>query len=252
MKTRNIPKTFTTIHDFGFKNLLVAGCSFTYNNSEDHSVTWPYYLRDMGGFETVLDCSMVGGGNQHIVNSVVYSIESYKVDPQDTLVVVQWAGHDRDDYIVDPTNINDYPFIYHYSKDAVAGITGGQDIANFNDKDTIQKVQTMKNHSCRSIENFVRIKSLHSYLENAGFKFVFFEYRDYTLPGRDSNFDPKPYLSTPAKVAYKNTMTVLSKNFYKYCLQNDLMEDDDFHPSPDGHLSFTKTVLLPDLINILD
>lgn len=252
MKIRNIPKTFATVHDFGYKNLLVSGCSFTYNNSDTHSVTWPYYLRDLGGFETVLDCSMVSGGNQHIVNSVVYSIESEQINPQETLVIVQWAGHDRDDYIVDPSNINDYPFTYHYSKDAVAGVTGGKSIANFIDKDAIRKVQQMKNHSCRSIENFVRVRSLHSYLESKGFSFVFFEYRDYNLPARDNNFDPKPYLSNPAQEQYKSMITVFSKNFYKYCLQNNLVEEDDFHPSPDGHLSFTKSVLLPDLINLLD
>lgn len=252
MKKRNIPKTFQTLHNLNYKNLLVSGCSFTYNNSDEHSATWPYYLRDLGGFENVLDCSMVGAGNQHILNSVLYALESEKINPQETLVIIQWAGHDRDDYVIAPENLNDYPFRYYYSSDSVAGITGGEGVVNFKDKDTIQKLQVMKNHASRSIENFVRIKSLHSYLKTKGFPFIFFEYRDYKLPGRDNNFDPKPYLSKPAEKEYRNMMTEFSENFYKHCIKNDLLEDDDFHPNPDGHLSFTRNVLLPDLIKILD
>ncbi len=34
---------------------------------------------------------------------------------------------------------------------------------------------------------------------------------------------------------------------YTWALKNDLLWTDDFHPSPDGHFSWTKYVLLPHL-----
>lgn len=251
MKIRSILKQFDTIHNFGFTNLIVGGCSFTYNNSENHSCTWPYYLRDMGGFSEVYDFSMVGGGNMHIKNAMIYGLEKAKLDMNDSLIIVQWAGHDRDDYIIDPIHVNHYPFKYYYEDQAVVGITGGEAIANFSDSTPIQKLQAMKTPLCRSIENFVTIKSLESYLKVNQYKFLFFEYRDYNLPGKDSNFDPKNYLNDDCKAQYAKMMTVIPDNFYRYCLYHDLMMPDNFHPSPDGHLQWTRDCFLPFLTTLL-
>lgn len=248
MKLRNIPKQFTAKSVFGFQNLIVAGCSFTYNNHDTAACTWPYYLRDIGGFDQVFDFSMVGGGNTHIKNALIYGLEKINLDPITSLVIVQWAGNDRDDYIVDPSAINHYPFQYHYEENAMVGITGGQDIANFNDPEPIKKIQILKNRSCRSIENFINIKCLKSYLEFRGYQSVFFEYRDYNLPGRDNNFDPREHLPVEIVKKYNDLIEVMPENFYKFCLYNGLMEDDDFHPSPDGHLKWTRESLMPYLI----
>jgi hypothetical protein len=251
MKIRNIKKQFDTIHDFGFENLLIGGCSFTYNNSESDSCTWPYYLRDLGGFKTVYDFSMIGAGNTHIKNSIIYGMEKFQFDTANTLVIVQWAGHDRDDYIVDPTSLNDYPYRYHYEDNAAAGITGGQGMANLENSEPIKQIQQIKNKTSRSIENYITIKSLESYLTLNNFKFVFFEYRDYSLPGRDSNFDPKLFLPPAITEKYQNMMTVMQQNFYRFCLYRDLMEDDDFHPNPSGHLTWARESLLPSLVDKL-
>lgn len=251
MKTRYIAKQFDTICNFGFKNLIVAGCSFTYNNHETSACTWPYYLRDFGGFQTVYDFSMVGGGNTHICNAMIYGLEKEQISPNDSLVVVQWAGNDRDDYIIDPNALNQYPFRYYYSDQAAVGITGGQEITNFCDPTPVISLKKLKNKTCRSIENFVKIKSLHSYLTMQGYRTVFFEYRDYSLPGRDNNFDPREYLGEECGKSYSDMMSVMPENFYKFCLYNNLMEDDDFHPSPEGHLEWTKKCLVPFLIDYL-
>ena len=173
MKTRNIKKQFETMHDLGFDNLIVGGCSFTYNNSDVDICTWPYYLRDLGGFKTVYDFSMIGAGNTHIKNSIIYGMEKFQFDISRTLIMVQWAGNDRDDYIIDPTKTNNYPFRYYYEKDAVTGITGGQGVTNFQDPDPIKDIQKIKNKTCRSIENYITIKSLESYLKLNNFKFIF-------------------------------------------------------------------------------
>ena len=110
-KTRpGIKKQFDTVHDFGIKNLIVSGCSFTYNNHETSASTWPYYLKDLGGFDQVLDCSMPGAGNYHIASSLQWAIEMQNPDPTNSLVIVMWSGNDRDDYICPQSIITDYPF----------------------------------------------------------------------------------------------------------------------------------------------
>jgi len=252
MKTRNLNKQFSTIHDFGFDNLIVGGCSFTYNNSESDTCTWPYYLRDLGGFKTVYDTSMPGGGNTHIKNSLIYGLEKNKFDTDRTLVIVQWAGHDRDDYVVDPDIMNNYPFQYYYESDAVLGITGGEDgNGNFKNPEPIAQIQKFKNKTTRAIENYITIKSLESYLISNNFKFVFFEYRDYSLPAKDLNFDPKIFLDPSLAEKYQAMMTVIQQNFYRFCLYHNLMTDDDYHPNPNGHLTWTRECLLPSLVDKL-
>ena len=247
MKTRNINKIFNVVQDLGYKNLIVGGCSFTYNNSDHDACTWPYYLRDYGNFQNVYDFSMVGGGNTHTFNAVIYGIEKNISILQDSLIIIQIAGHDRDDYIIDPSEINDYPFTYFYDSSSMVGITGGESISNFKRKDPIKEIKSMKNLENRSIENFIKISALNSYFLSLGASYMFFEYRDYALPGRDKNFDLKKYLPPVIVEKYQSIVTELPMNFYKFCVFNDLLEDDDFHPSPEGHRLWTLEHLLPHL-----
>jgi len=253
MKIRNIPKQFTITTDLGFENLLVGGCSFTYNNSDQDCCTWPYYLRDLGNFSQVYDCSMPGAGNQHIVNTIIYSIEKYDLDPANTLVLILWAGNDRDDYIVDQKHLNNYPYVYAYEPGVCSAITGGEDISNLGNTklDAVLQLKSAKSPLARSVDNYVRVASLYSYLQNKGFKFFFMEFRDFALPGRDRNFDPRDYLDPALSKKFDSMISNPSQNFHKYCLRGDLMTSDDFHPSPDGHLSYTRSVLLPWLANKL-
>ena len=120
-----IQKQFETVFDFNIKNLIVSGCSFTHNNSMSASVTWPYYLRDLGGFENVLDTSLPGAGNYHISNSLIWALESESTDPKQSLVIVMWSGNDRDDWITPVSNINQYPFEFKYSDNVMSAIAGG-------------------------------------------------------------------------------------------------------------------------------
>ena len=83
---RSVPRTFDVQHNFRRQNLVVSGSSFTYNNSNTDACTWPYYLRDLGGFESVYDTSLPGAGNAHIANSLQWSLESNRIDPKHSLV----------------------------------------------------------------------------------------------------------------------------------------------------------------------
>lgn len=114
-KTRpDIKKQFDTIADLGINYLIVSGCSFTYNNHDSFAASWPYYLKDLGGFTQVLDCSLPGAGNQHISNSLLWALNIDQPDPKNSLIVVMWSGNDRDDYICPESNNSDtYPFKFN-------------------------------------------------------------------------------------------------------------------------------------------
>jgi len=250
-KTRDIKKQFNTMHDFGIKNLIVSGCSFTYNNHNTVAVTWPYYLRDIGGFEQVLDTSMPGAGNQHIANSLQWAIEIDQPDPADSLVIVMWSGNDRDDYICPIENDNNnYPFTFNYSNKVVSGITGGL-LGRGNTLKGLVDLGKTKSLESRAIENYLYIIGLCNYLTVNKYKFVFLDYIDRSLPSRTKDFDIQEYLPNAAKIKFDNIITKIS-NPYEWAIKNNLLTSDDFHPSPDGHLSWTKQILLPYLKTLFD
>jgi hypothetical protein len=256
-KTRpNIKKQFNTVHDFGFKNLIVSGCSFTYNNHENSAVTWPYYLKDLGGFDQVLDCSLPGSGNHHICNSLQWAIELDKPDPNSSLVIVMWSGYDRDDYICPETNIKTFtvnnlesPFKFNYSKNVASGITAGMN-NNCNTKKSFKEFTETKSLESRGIENYLYITGLYNFLQNNGYKFLFLDYLDRSIPSRTTDFEIIKFLPPTIKKNLSNMMTKIIDP-YTWAVKYDFLTEDDFHPSPNGHLDWTQKVLLPKLQTII-
>jgi hypothetical protein len=252
-KTRpGIKKQFDTIHDFGIKNLIVSGCSFTYNNHETSAVAWPYYLKDIGGFDQVLDCSMPGAGNYHIANSLQWAMELANPDPNDSLIIVMWSGNDRDDYICPKTKINNYPFKFNYSDNVATGITGGSHdnaSSNTNNKEitVLGKTKTLES---RAIENYLIISSLYNFLQNKDYKFIFLDYIDRTLPSRTEDFEIRQYLPADTSNNLDRMVTKIMTP-HNWATKYNLLMDDDFHPSPDGHLNWSQKVLLPKLQTII-
>jgi hypothetical protein len=251
-KTRpDIKKQFETMHDFGIQNLIVSGCSYTYNNHETLVCTWPYYLRDFGNFKQVLDCSLPGAGNQHIANSLQWALEIDKPDPKDSLIVVMWSGNDRDDYICPNKNIKKYPFSFNYNKNVQSAITGGAtEESGGNTIKSFKEFSMTKTAESRAIENYLYMVNTWHSLKNLNYKFVFLTFLDEKLPSRTCHFDIKQYLPLPAQQNLDKMMTKIT-NLYTQSLKNNLLEPDDFHPTPDGHLEWTRGVLLPYLSELL-
>ena len=245
-----IRKTFETIKDLGFKNLVVSGCSFTYNNSYEHIVTWPYYLRDFGGFDRVIDCGMPGAGNYHIMNSMIWTLENENINKDETLIIIMWSGFSRDDCIMDSKQKTNYSFKFNYNKYVSTGISGGSsDKSRGNTDSAFKGIQRIKSAKSRAIENFLYITALYNYLENKKFKFIFLDFLDYKLPNRSDEFNPMDYIPENLQKNYKQMFFPI-ENIYKFALTNNLLEDDDFHPSPNGHMQWTKQQLLPRLIDL--
>ena len=247
----NIKKQFDTVHNFGIKNLIVSGCSLTYNNDKTAAVTWPYYLRDLGGFDQVLDCSLPGAGNHHVANSLQWAIEVDKPDPVDSLVIVMWSGNDRDDCICPIENSKPYPFTWNYNDNIISGITGGSHVtAKGNTKEGLLSLAKTKTLGSRAIENYLYIINLQNLLQNKGYKFLFLDYIDRLLPSLTVDFDIKKHLPSDIGTNLNNMITKVIPP-HNWAIKHGLLMEDGFHPSPDGHLDWTRKVLLPKLQTII-
>jgi hypothetical protein len=246
MKVRNIPKQFDTAHNLGYKNLYVSGCSFTYNNSEEHLCTWPYYLRDKGGFENVVDSSLGGAGNYHISNSLIWTLENNNPNPKDTLVIVMWSGNNRDDKIISANNINDYPMTFYYNNDTVSGISGGL----LGEGNHICRCDgDIKSSESRAVENFLYITSTYYYLKAKGYRFLFLDFLDRSITNIANDFDIRDFLEQAHVEKLNNMFNQNIENIYKWAVRHNMLDSDDFHPSANGHLSWTTEILLPYLVD---
>jgi hypothetical protein len=240
------PRTFNVECALGYRNLIVSGCSFTNNFNTQHVHTWPYYLRDLGGFEQVWDGSCAGAGNNHIARSVITCIELGDFDPADTLVVVMWSGYDRDDFLVSSEVVSrSQPDHYSYADNVSLGMTGGL-LGDSNLIVNIENVKKIKNLPSRALENYIIMKSLAGYLDACRVRYVFTE---FSTPGqmKDTNFDPVPHLATKLQQPFVDLVRGLTPNLGDWALpelkQNK--ESDGYHPDADQHLSWTRSVLLP-------
>jgi len=240
------PRTFGVERNLGYRDLIVSGCSFTKNCNPEHVHAWPYYLRDLGGFEKVWDGSCPGAGNNHIARSIVTGIELGDFDPAATLVVVMWSGYDRDDLLVDPKVLNSsQPDHYSYVNNVSLGMTGGL-LGDGNLIVNIENLKKIKNLPSRALENYIIMQSLAGYLDARGVGYVFTE---FSTPGRmkDTNFDPVPHLPTKLQQPFVELVRDLTPNLGDWALPEieKNKESDGYHPDADQHLSWCRQVLLP-------
>ena len=103
-----------------------------------------------------------------------------------------------------------------------------------------------KTHQSRAIENYLYISGLWSFLTAAGYKFLFLNYINRNLPNRTKDFDITKFLEKPLQKKFNNMMLNVTDP-YTYAIKNNLLLIDEFHPSPDGHLAWTRDILLPQL-----
>ena len=251
MKPSKIPKQFDTKINLGYKNLIVSGCSFTYNDHDSAVTAWPHYLRDLGGFDYVTDLALPGAGNYHIATSMQWYLENNHFDVNDTLVVVMWSGNDRDGEIVSHEHLNNYPFKFNYDSTVVSAVSGGSAAHNGGNlsKDFWNSKQGYKTHKSRAVENYLYISGLYHYLRSNQYKFLFLNYLDLSIPSRTVNFDISKHLPENLRNKLDSMIDTKVENIYKWCVKRDMLYTDDFHPSVNGHLQWTQEVLLPFLSN---
>lgn len=244
-KRKNITADLPVTHDFNIENLVVSGASFTYNNSEQHACTWPYYLKILGNFKKILDCSLPGAGNFHIAHSLQWNLGCWPVDPDKSLVVVMWSNNTFDDTICALKHLNQYPFQHYYTELVCTALSGGSDPESYgNVHEQFKKIADIKDNYSRSIENFLYITGIWAWLKQKGYRAVFLDYSDKTIPSRSHDIDIKKYLP---KMAQSELDSILTKhlNLYNFAVKKNLLSDDDYHPHTEGHLCWTKEILIP-------
>jgi hypothetical protein len=242
-KIRNIPKQFKSEYQSKFKNLLVSGASFTWNNSDVDICRWPYYLRDIGNFEQVFDCSQSGAGSNHIFNSVINECETNPdVDPNDTLVVIMWPELSRTDTITLTSvtkarhHCSNYAFDERFSTLTINNITtGGKNIVD----DLCKLYKRVVDMDAQIYESSLKIIGLNSYLDKQGFTKVFVFDSDRTKSKLE-------LLPKSLQISVLETMTWIAP-LGEFAIGTGQLEPDNVHPTPDGYLDWTRQYLAPTL-----
>jgi hypothetical protein len=237
-KQRNLDRNFDQMCETRFKNLLISGCSYTWNNSEQYVCSWPYYLRDICGFEQVFDCSQSGAGSNHIFNSVINEIETNENIKQDnTLVVVMWSGLTRTDVIASQDITAPWHFMSNYNfNNKFATLSIFNDAQGENLLSTLcQQYKRLVDTDAQIYESMLKIIALESYLKQKQFDFVF-----------TSWMNPRLELDRVKCNLSSQVSSLLNNIPYldEYAIQKNQKEPDG-HPTPDGYLGWTREHLIP-------
>lgn len=210
------------------KILLTSGCSFTSSTVQlEGPASWPGFVKDRCGFDHSVDYSYPGMGNQYIGDSIQYHVESLTEDQtKDLFVVIMWSGLDRKDT---KTQSNHQPKLGEFS---------------------YTTTQSNFDQVAKSAE---KIKELYQYLSNKKIPFVFTFYANVLFPPyfpkRDTTPNFEDYLDKPTLTAIQALPwipTVSEQFLFEYALiSGDLDRGDHFHPTYEGNLSWTDSVLLP-------
>ena len=240
-KQRNLKRAFSPTHRSSKENILVSGCSFTYNNSDEHVCSWPYYLKDLCNIKHVYDCSQSAAGSNHIFNSVIHEIESNPdINCNNTTVIIAWSGLTRTDVIADKELTQSYHAVSNYAFNDKFATLCIMNSFSIKDKHFIDEMSAyykrVINTDAQILESALKIIALKNYLENKNFNFVFAQYQDLT--------DEIEILHTDIKYKLNNCFDELisigshSKEF-----------EEDGHPTPDSYLNWTIHALIPYLLN---
>jgi len=225
--------------------LMVAGCSYVWNNSEEHECTWPYYLQDMLGISRVLDLSQSGGGPDLAFNAVVNELHTDQtISPDNTLVLVMWPELTRTDVIVHWSEMIEqkHPMSLHKFSDKFCNLsirmpTDGKDVISVMSRSYKMLVQP----DAQMYQSLIKIKALSAVLEHKKFEWVFLPWKTVT----------KTSLAK-ANIPYQIADAI--ELFENICPLDDFTDrtnqriPNDGHPTPDAHLQWTRQHLMPGLM----
>ena len=228
-----------------YKTLLVSGCSFTHNNSEGH-FAWGNDLAVWTGMD-IVNLAIPGAGNTHIANSIMLYIEQHKLDPAETLVMAMWSGTARIDWIADKSlsHFKDtYPFTYDYDQynELVVGGSWWQPKHRTHVEQTLVEYSKYQSTHSFALHSWLAMSNLTNYLTVKGFEFYYSSITD-----NESNEE--------LWIDYEKELMNLGLNLDKsnwiypcignYCQEHNLLQDDKFHPTMQGHEAWTRQILMP-------
>ena len=228
-----------------YKTLLVSGCSFTHNNCEDH-FAWANDLAVWAGMD-IINLAIPGAGNTHIANSIMLYIEQHELDPKETLVMAMWSGVARIDWMTDQSLSkfkDSYPFTYNYDahNELVLGGSWWQPKRRSHVEQTLVEYSKYQSNHSFALHSWLAMSNLSNYLTVKGFEFYYSSITDTENPEE-------------LWIDYNKELTELNLSIDKtkwivpcignYCKDLNLLQDDGFHPSMQGHETWTKQILMP-------
>ena len=242
-------------------NLLVSGCSFTKWGYK----TWPDYIVDKSDKNLeLIQLAIPGVGNNYICNSVIDTIISKKLTPENTFVMVMWSGISRHDLCVGKEFVD---LILQDKRDFVNlhdkfYILSGGELGDWKNNsytqghfETYYKMTDKKCHLDQTVKNIIFLKS---FLENNGFSYKFMSYTN--------SFSSKQEMAADDYTAYNcdpafNLDSIIDANWifadmhqnclYEFAKDSKMLSDDDFHPITEAHEQFVELVIMPIIGNIL-
>lgn len=223
-----------------YKNLLVSGCSFTKDWGAGALRSWPHFVQQHYNFDTVINCALSGAGNKHIADSIVHQLEfNTELTPTNTYVIIMWSGADRMDTMCDIAHQNDREH-YKYNDNIITLTTGGI----HRKEGVLGALYDVKNKSILALETFINITNTYHYLRSRGYKFKFLAHRDMKLPAKDHAFDWQKLLDPPVDCTH---MFADISTVYEYCLRQEYISKDDYHPTAEGYQHWVNDILCKEL-----
>ena len=224
-------------------NLLVAGCSYVWNNSEEHVCSWPYYLQDILDMHQVFDCSQSGGGPDLVFNSVINEITTNAtINASNTLVIVMWPELSRTDVIVEHSKEIDR---YHHTSlqlftEKFCNLSIFNDTTY--DKDPISEMASdykkIVSPTAQQYESLIKILGLAALLSERKFQWLFMPWK--TMSRSDLHSDGIPASMISALDLFEDILPLDD-----YADKTGQRIPNDGHPTSEAHLLWTRQHLLP-------
>jgi len=199
---------------------------------------WPGFVSNRCGFRYCVDLSYPGVGNEFIANSVLNYVHSLSIDQRkEIMVVIMWSGLDRLETLT--SNISKQ----HASIDSI-------EYSRANFANNISK-ELSAAEVWRSWKNIV---FLDSYLRSQDIQYAFTSYVNLIEPPFFPKRDLTPHFFENLSDDKFKTLKSLpwlhdhQDCLFEYCLKNDFLADDLFHPNYHGSLGWSDDILLPGMM----
>lgn len=241
-----------------YKNLLVSGCSFTYNKETGGPYAWPNVLASWYDL-TLHNLAVPGAGNTHISNSIQFYLEQHKeLTPDNTLVLVMWSGPGRIDWITD-NSLSNFSDIYPVAHEYVPGcelVCGGH---WWHLKNPPHLLQTLAEYSKYQSETsfaahtWMAMNSLSNYLKVNSYDYYYTSFVDLSNPVKhDANVSDFFSELQRLKLDFDGSRWISNRQdeyLGDFAKSRNMLNPDRFHPSMEGHELWLTDVLVPKLQN---